>query len=100
MAKKTLIEQLQAVEAKIVELQAEAQKLAEQIETEKALANLAAGTTITFNYGRADTRKELQGVVKGVADTDKGRRIKVESGEGFDAEIYIIEVAAIVKVVA
>ncbi|BAP15819.1 hypothetical protein AVU67_gp13 [Ralstonia phage RSJ2] len=95
---KTLIEQLTAVESQIKTLETKRDELAAKIEAEQALSNVAAGTTIVFNYGRAETRKELTGVVKGVADTDKGRRIKVESGEGFDATIYVIEPAAVVRV--
>ncbi|BAP34905.1 hypothetical protein AVU43_gp11 [Ralstonia phage RSJ5] len=95
---KPLIDQLTAIEASIKTLTEKRDGIAAAIEAEQALTNIATGSSITFNYGRAETRKEYTGVVKGVADTDKGKRIKVEYGEGFDATIVIIDTSAIVKV--
>jgi hypothetical protein len=63
-----------------------------------AMANLASGDVIEFMFGRGETRKQRAGVVKGIADTEKGKRIKVETGEGFDAEILVIAPDAIVSV--
>lgn len=96
----TKIEQLQAVEAKIAELTTKRDALAASIEAEQALAKVETGATIKFNYGRAETRKEHEGTVLGVAETDKGKRFKVQYGEGFDAAIVVIDASAIVAVVA
>ncbi|APU00321.1 hypothetical protein HOR55_gp34 [Ralstonia phage RS-PII-1] len=98
-ATKTLTEQLIAIEAQIKKLEEKRDTLAVAIENEAALSNLSPGSTIRFNYGRAATRKELEGVVLGVQDTDKGRRIKVQYGEGFAADVVVVDPAAVVEVV-
>jgi sRNA-binding protein len=63
-----------------------------------AMANLASGDVIEFMFGRGETRKQRAGVVLGIAETDKGKKIKVQTGEGFDAEILVITPDAIVAV--
>ncbi|WP_155754006.1 hypothetical protein [Burkholderia vietnamiensis] len=63
-----------------------------------AMDKLASGDVIEFMFGRGETRKQRAGVVLGIADTDKGKRIKVQTGEGFDAEILVISPDAIVAV--
>jgi hypothetical protein len=63
-----------------------------------AMANLASGDVIEFMFGRGETRKQRAGVVLGIAETDKGKRIKLQVGEGFDAEILVITSDAIVAV--
>jgi hypothetical protein len=63
-----------------------------------AMANLASGDVIEFMFGRGETRKQRAGVVLGVAETEKGKKIKVQTGEGFDAEILVISPDAIVTV--
>lgn len=90
---KLTIEQIKA------RIAADTAKLAELESAERAastLSNLAAGDVIDYMYGRGETRKQYAGVVNGVADTDKGKRIKVTTGEGFDVEIHVIDPSAIV----
>lgn len=95
---KTLIEQLQAAEEAVKKAIERRDELAAKIEAEQALSSIQTGNVIVFNYGRAETRKEYTGTVLGVADTDKGRRIKVQYGEGFDAAIVVIDPSAVVSV--
>lgn len=58
----------------------------------------AVGEVVKFNYGRDKTRVELQGVVKAVSPD--GGKLKVEVGEGFDAQVYTIFTGAITARVA
>jgi hypothetical protein len=94
MAKLTiqaLKDRIAADTAKLAELEAAAA-------AGNAMANLASGDVIEFLFGRGETRKQRAGVVLGVAETDKGKKIKVQTGEGFDAEILVISPDAIVAV--
>lgn len=63
-----------------------------------AMEKLASGDVIEFMFGRGETRKQRAGVVLGIAEVDGKKRIKVQTGEGFDAEILVIAPDAIVAV--
>jgi len=83
---------------KIVALQLVIEQDTATLESLQALENVETGDVVHFNFGRGENRKEHVGTVLGVADTDKGRRIKVYTGEGFDAQVLTIGVAEIVSV--
>jgi hypothetical protein len=94
MAKLTiqaLKDRIAADTAKLAELEAAAA-------AGNAMANLASGDVIEFMFGRGETRGKRAGVVLGIADVDGKKRIKVQTGEGFDAEILVIAPDAIVAV--
>lgn len=63
-----------------------------------ALATLASGDVIEFLFGRGETRKQRAGVVVWFGEVDGKKRIKVQTGEGFDTEILVISPDAIVAV--
>lgn len=89
------------IESLKARIAADALKLAEMeaaAAAGNAMANLASGDVIEFMFGRGETRKQRAGVVLGIAETDKGKKIKVQTGEGFDAEILVIATDAIVAV--
>jgi hypothetical protein len=71
-------------------------KLAELIKASQAAAlfdSVAAGFGASFKIGRAETRREVTGVVRGrglVKDVDS---VRVEVGEGFDLEVYTVAVS-------
>jgi hypothetical protein len=94
MAKLTV----EALRAKAAEYTAKADALEAAEKAGNTLANLASGGVIEFMFGRGETRKQRAGVVLGIAETDKGKRIKIQTGEGFDAEILVISPDAIVAV--
>jgi hypothetical protein len=83
-----------ALKAKIATLQAQLVT----VEAEEKLTQIcvAVGDSLKFTFGRAANRKNYEGVVKGVAETDKGNKYKVEVGEGFDAELFVISASDIV----
>lgn len=92
MAKQTAAD----LRAKAADLIAKADALDAAEKAANTLANLSAGDVIEYMYGRGENRKQYAGVVNGVAETDKGKRVKVTTGEGFDAEIHVIDPSAIV----
>lgn len=78
---------------------AEAQRLVamyqEQLKVEQLQNNVETGDTITFSHGRGDNRRDLTGTVLGEKADSNGRWLKVQAGEGFDAETLTIRPAAI-----
>ena len=94
--KERLEKRLQTLYARIERDTAGAEKVAAELAALAALENLAEGTVIHYKHGRAP-QTEYVGTVLGVADTSAGRRIKVYTGSGFDAETHVIAPAAVVK---
>lgn len=95
-APKTLQEKLADAQARVAKLQA-------QINTQEILNSVKAGDTATFNYGRSDTARVLDGVITAVGDkTDERGRVTrlaiVSVGEGLDIETYKVRVADILTI--
>lgn len=67
----------------------------EQLKTERLQNNIEAGDTVTFDFGRGDNKETYTGSVLGLKDDSNGRWIKVQVGEGFDADVKTIRPAAI-----
>lgn len=98
--------------------QARVAKLTQRLTTENVLNGIEAGQTVGFRFGRnipertnkagetvpARAARQLTGVVMGVQDiTDDagnltGKVIKVQAGEGFDADIYKVNARDITSV--
>ncbi|CAB3795589.1 hypothetical protein [Pararobbsia alpina] len=95
---KTTVEQIAALQARIAADTAKLNELQAAEKASSALETLAADAPVRFVFGRAENRKEYDGVVLGIAETDKGKRIKVQYGEGFDAQIVVIDPSAILSV--
>lgn len=94
-----LAKQVEVLEKRIA---ADTDKLAEvkqEIETSERLSSVTVGTLVTIKLGRAETTREVAGEVLGVKDDDNGaRRYKVSYGEGFDADVVIIQPSQIVAI--
>lgn len=64
------------------------------------LDNVSVGTAVIIKQGRAETTREVQGVVIAVKHDDDGTaKYKVQYGEGFDADIAVVHAAGILQVV-
>ena len=75
---------IDAAVLKIAELQPAADK---EIDT----SSLAAGDTVSFEYGRAEKKRNLSGVVIAIKrEPNKAALVKVQVGDGFDAEILTV----------
>lgn len=70
-------------------------KLGQEVDT----AAVQAGASITFNYGKGETRKVLSGVVLGRKDAEPGAKggdlVRVAVGQGYEAMIVTINPGAV-----
>lgn len=98
--KKTLAEKIEALELRI---ESDTAKLAEFIaerDNAERLAGVAAGTHVTVKLGRKfkekDTTRVVPGIVVAVKEDDDGDKLlKVQVGDGFDAEYVIVGLGAV-----
>lgn len=91
--------QLVDIDAKIAKLQAQRAEIAAKADSEVDFARVEQGTIITFEYGRAEKRRTLTGVVMGRKGQDKGPDLlKVRVGEGFEAEIVQTLITSVTQV--
>lgn len=98
--KKTLPEKIEALEKRIAD---DTEKLAELIaERDNAdrLSGVVSGTHVTIKLGRKfkdkDTTRVVPGVVVAVKEDDDGDKLlKVQIGDGFDAEYVVVGLGAI-----
>lgn len=64
------------------------------------MADVGAGFTVSFKAGRAETRREVTGVVLGRGEVKGVDSVRVQSGEGFDIELHTVKVAELLAVEA
>ena len=64
------------------------------------MADVGQGFTVTFKAGRAETRREVTGVVLGRGEVKGVDSVRVQSGEGFDIELHTVKVAELLAVEA
>lgn len=71
-----------------------------EVETAAKLAGVVAGTAIVAKLGRAETTREVNARVTGVKEDENGSvKYKIVFGEGFDADVQIINASQIVRVI-
>lgn len=90
---KSIREQIAALEAKLAALKVQA-------ENEIDPSSIVAGATVSFEYGKGDTKRTLSGVITGIKPADpavpkSATLIRVAVGEGFDAQIVTIYPTAV-----
>lgn len=91
-----LREDLEKAIAKATKIDEKIKDLEREIANESIIDNLAAGDTVTYVYGRAANRRVLSGTVRASGKNDKGvTQIKVEYGDGLDAEFQLIDASAL-----
>lgn len=71
-----------------------------QLSAASLVSEVAAGYIVTFKVGRAETRREVTGVVQGRGEVKGVDSVRVQSGEGFDIEVYTIKVAELTSIQA
>lgn len=64
------------------------------------MADVGQGFTVTFKAGRAETRREVTGLVLGRGEVKGVDCVRVQSGEGFDIELHTVKVAELLAVEA
>ncbi len=83
-------------QAKVDAIDAKIEALLRTAANDAAIEALAPGSSVAYVYGRALNKRVLSGVVRATNKTDKGVvQLKVETGEGFDAEFNLIDATAL-----
>lgn len=77
---------------------AELPKVQAELAAQEQIANVKEGSVIVVKQGRADTVREVAAVVKATRDGEGVRQFKVEIGEGFDAEIVVVQDYQVIEV--
>ncbi len=91
-------EQITKQEAIVTAAQEKLATLIKQASAAALFESVGPGYTVSFKVGRAETRREVTGVVRGrglVKDVDS---VRVEVGEGFDVEVWTVKVAELTGV--
>jgi len=110
MSNETTTQTFSHTEVKLAELREDRLKAMEKVNKidekiaalENAAANAAAiealkaGDAVAYVYGRALNKRVLSGTVAATKKNEKGIvQLKVEHGEGFDAEFHLIDATAL-----
>ena len=98
--KKTLPEKIEALEKRIADDSEKLDELIAERDNAERLSGVAAGTHVTIKLGRKfkdkDTTRVVPGVVVAVKEDDDGDKLlKVQIGDGFDAEYVVVGLGAI-----
>lgn len=95
---KTLAEKIADALAKVEAAQAQYDALVKQRDQEAALANVTQGYVVTFEQGRAETKRTVTATVLAPA-YDVGGKLKVKAiaGEGASTELFEVEVAKLLS---
>ena len=76
------------LEERLLDAKAVVAKLEQQIATRNLINNVDKGDKVVFNYGRAEKKRSLTGIITAKKETEQGLQLKIVVGEDFDAEDY------------
>lgn len=101
--KKTLEERIEALQTRIEADTAKLDELIAERDNAERLASVGSGTKVSIKLGRKfkdkDTTRVEVGVVIAVKEEEDGTKLlKVQVGEGFDAEFVTVGLGAVVEV--
>lgn len=71
-------------------------KYEQQINALRQINNVEVGDDVDFKFGRSEKARTLTGTVIAVADTDQGRMVAIQTGEGLDVETKKVRAADII----
>lgn len=98
--KQKLLAKLESLQKRIASDTEKFNELRNEYDMIDKLDNVSVGTKVVIKQGRAETTREVQGVVIAVKhDEDGTAKYKVQYGEGFDADIAVVHAAGILQVV-
>lgn len=102
-AKKTLPEKIEALQLRIENDTAKLEELIAERDNAERLSGVGAGTHVSIKLGRKfkdkDTTRIVAGVVVAVKEDDDGDKLlKVQVGDGFDAEYVVVGLGAVQSV--
>lgn len=91
-----LLEDIAKAQAKVDGLTEKLAKLDAVEANRAAIEALSAGDAVSYVFGRALNKRVLSGVVVATGKNDKGvLQLKVQTGEGLDAELNLIDSSAL-----
>lgn len=98
--KKTIAEKIEALEKRVENDTAKLEELIAERDNAERLAGVGPGTHVTVKLGRKfkdkDTTRVVPGIVVAVKEDDDGDKLlKVQVGDGFDAEYVIVGLGAV-----
>lgn len=98
--KKTIAEKIEALEKRVENDTAKLEELIAERDNAERLARVGAGTHVTVQLGRKfkdkDTTRVVPGIVVAVKEDEDGDKLlKVQVGDGFDAEYVIVGLGAV-----
>lgn len=85
-------------EAVVLAAQQKLEDLRKAADAALLTADVGPGYSASFKIGRAETRREVVGVVRGrgvVKDVDS---VRVEVGQGFDLEVFTVPVSQLLSI--
>ena len=86
--------------ARIAKDTEELAKLQAKAEAGITVEKLVAGTKVVANYGRGDTKKEIEATVLGTSVPVKGgAQVKITFGQGYDADIVTVSIGAVLRII-
>lgn len=95
-------QQLEALRARIADLQVKEAELLARIENEVDEDAVQAGVIVDFVHGKGANKQTLTGQVLGRKNAEPGQRggdlVKVATGEGFDAMVLVINPGDVLKI--
>lgn len=91
----TLDEKIAKAQATLDKAKADLFSLTAQRDAAAAFANVAAGDTVVFTLGRAETKRTLTGSVIARGEVDGADSVKVIAGEGLNTAVYLVKVSAL-----
>lgn len=89
----SIADQITKQEGIVAAAQAKLADLVRLASSAALIDKIAAGWTVSFKVGRAETRREVSGTVRGRGLVKEVDSVRVEVGEGFDLEVFTIKVA-------
>lgn len=92
--------QIATIEARIAKDTASLAELVRAQAASALMADVGQGFTVSFKVGRAETRREVTGLVLGRGEVKGVDSVRVQSGEGFDIELHTVKVAELLAVEA
>ncbi|QEG09618.1 hypothetical protein [Xanthomonas phage NED111] len=91
-----LLEDIAKAQAKVDGLNEKLAKLDAVEANSAAIEALKAGDAVSYLFGRALNKRVLSGVIVATGKNDKGvLQLKVQTGEGLDAELNLIDSSAL-----
>lgn len=89
----------EVIREKLAKLHAEYTSLNEELSAILAVAAVGVGNSVVITIGKGEAAKDVVAKVIAVREDEDGKALKVQYGEGFDADITVIKATKIKSLV-